>query len=386
VFHVKRFGGEAPQGVTGAFRYTLAPSLEYGGTFGGNCGTAAPAPEISAANCFPSVQYYFTGRYLQTLEGIENATSSVNPIHDFSQQEKGFGYMSAFIDNSTRLSVIMGTAISKFQIPDVPGQPVGQMGNPPVTTAFGISNFDSSQLNENQTEVTHYDVLALQKAVNGFDGQLAYFTRYNALQLTPDVVGDLLLNGIASEVTRSSCANGIQGDGSFQVNPANIIRTGFTVSGEQVEVKNCSIVEPCTVCDGSDNGAPKGIRDSTSKVGWLMGVYVQDEWKITGQLTMNAGLRFDQMYQYVDANQLSPRISFTYGSGLRSGDANISHVAPYAQFNAGITHEFLGWNMKPLTLRFDVVNVFDTIYQIRSGTGIGVFAPGQNPHCQAHAT
>jgi hypothetical protein len=129
----------------GGSRGTLAPSLEYGGTFGGNCGTAAPAPEISAANCFPSVQYYFTGRYLQTLEGIENATSSVNPIHDFSQQEKGFGYMSAFIDNSTRLSLIMGTAISKFQIPDVPGQPVGQMGNPPVTTALGISNFDSSQ-------------------------------------------------------------------------------------------------------------------------------------------------------------------------------------------------------------------------------------------------
>jgi hypothetical protein len=41
----------------GGSRGTLAPSLEYGGTFGGNCGTAAPAPEISAANCFPSVQY-----------------------------------------------------------------------------------------------------------------------------------------------------------------------------------------------------------------------------------------------------------------------------------------------------------------------------------------
>ena len=27
---------------------------------------------------------------------------------------------------------------------------------------------------------------------------------------------------------------------------------------------------------------------------------------------MNAGLRFDQMWQYVDANQLSPRLSFTY--------------------------------------------------------------------------
>ena len=68
-----------------------------------------------------------------------------------------------------------------------------------------------------------------------------------------------------------------------------------------------------------------------------------------------------------------------YGSGLRSGDANIGHEQPYAQFNVGLTHEFQGWNMKPLTLRFDVVNVFDTLYQIRSGTGIGVFAPQYGP-------
>ena len=74
--------------------------------------------------------------------------------------------MSGFIDNSTRLSLIMGTAINAFQIPDVPDQPVGQMGNPPVATAFGISNFNSSQLNETQTEVTHYGVLALQKSVH----------------------------------------------------------------------------------------------------------------------------------------------------------------------------------------------------------------------------
>ncbi|HEX3496629.1 MAG TPA: ligand-gated channel, partial [Methylocella sp.] len=68
-----------------------------------------------------------------------------------------------------------------------------------------------------------------------------------------------------------------------------------------------------------------------------------------------------------------------FGSGLRSGDANISHVQPYTQFNVGMTHEFPGWDMKPLTLRFDVVNVFDTLYQIRSGTGIGVFAPQYGP-------
>jgi len=34
---------------------------------------------------------------------------------------------------------------------------------------------------------------------------------------------------------------------------------------------------------------------------------------------------------------------------------------------------------KPVTVRFDVINVFDTTYEIRNGTGIGVFAPQFGP-------
>ncbi len=160
---------------------TLEPSFEYGGTFGGNCGSAAPGPSSLTTNCFPGVQYYFTGRYLQTTVGIENPTPAYDAIHNFSQQEKGFAYMSALIDPTTRLSMIAGTATNAFQIPNVPGQPVGQMGNPPVTNAFGITNFNSALLNETQTEDTQFGVLALQKSVYGFDGQLSYFTRYNFL-------------------------------------------------------------------------------------------------------------------------------------------------------------------------------------------------------------
>jgi hypothetical protein len=69
-----------------------------------------------------------------------------------------------------------------------------------------------------------------------------------------------------------------------------------------------------------------------------------------------------------------------YGSGLRTGDANIDHEPPYAQVNVGIAREFLLPNdPKPVTVRFDVVNILDTVYQLRSGTGIGVFAPQYGP-------
>jgi outer membrane receptor protein involved in Fe transport len=310
------FNNSGTVGMYGGSHGTITPSIEYGGTFGGNCAaTPATTPgylkaPAAPADCFPGVQYYFTGRYLQTTVGIENPTPAYNAIHDFSQQERGFAYMSAFVDPTTRVSLIAGTANNNFQIPNNPGQPIGQNGF--VTNAFGVTNFDSAQLNENQWELTHFGVLSVQKSVDGFDGQLSYFTRYNNLHFLPDPIGDLLLNGIASTVTRTSYTNGIQGDGSYQVNPAHTLRAGFTVSGEQVFVGNTSLVEPCMICDGSDNGQPFPITDNVSKLGWLAGVYAQDEWKLTNQFTINTGLRFDQMDQFISANQLSPRFSATY--------------------------------------------------------------------------
>ncbi len=74
-----------------------------------------------------------------------------------------------------------------------------------------------------------------------------------------------------------------------------------------------------------------------------------------------------------------------YGSGLRVGDLestppvvpNSSHSTPYAVVNVGVAHD-IKWSTdvnKPLTVRFDVVNLFDQIYELRTGSGIGEFAP-----------
>jgi outer membrane receptor protein involved in Fe transport len=312
------FNNSGTVSMYGGSHGTINPSFEYGGTFGGNCAAAPTTTATSTyvkappahADCFPGVQYYFTGSYLQTTVGLENSTPASNAIHDFSQQERGFAYMSAFINPTTRVSLIAGTSNNNFQIPNTPGQPIGQNGF--VTNAFGVTSFDSARLNENQWETTHFGVLSVQTSVDGFDGQLSYFTRYNNLHFLPDPVGDLLLNGISSTVTRTSYTNGIQGDASYQVSSAHTLRTGFTVSGEQIFAGNTSLVEPCMICDGTDNGAPESITDNVSKLGVLMGVYVQDEWKLTNQVTINAGLRFDQMYEFTDANQLSPRLSVTY--------------------------------------------------------------------------
>ena len=58
--------------------------------------------------------------------------------------------------------------------------------------------------------------------------------------------------------------------------------------------------------------APFTVVDPSSLIGYTAGLYVQDEWRITNQLTLNAGLRFDQYWAYISENQFSPRVSLTW--------------------------------------------------------------------------
>jgi opacity protein-like surface antigen/outer membrane receptor protein involved in Fe transport len=580
-------------GVYGGSRQTISPYFEYGGVEG-------------------NTEYYATGRYLSTGLGLEIPTASLNGIHDYTQQGRFFSYTSTLLDPTSRLVTIAGVGETRYQIPNNPGQtlindPVS--GAFPGMTAFGKSAFDSANINQRQYERNAYGVVAWQRSVENVDVQLAYYNRYSDLHFVPDPVGDLLFNGVASDVFRSSFLNGISGDGAYRLNDAHTIRAGFYAQGEQTRIKNIDTVEALNSndptlppCDGAANpkigcpiASPFNVTDGSNLLGWQLGAYVQDEWRLTDKLIFNYGLRFDQMFQYVDANQFSPRASlsykpgwatvfhvgyarnftpppqvlgrvvqaqlfdapipttaggaqpnvgsilpershvfdagvvqqllpqcpagtsgtptkppvalascpslevganvyykrakdllddgqfgqayvltafnydraenyglelmarfrfgnfafdtnwafarqhafggvvsnqalfspeelaffaantintdheqyitgsgrlayrwtdthswldgttasatFIYGSGLRSGDFNADHLPPYGQVNLGLSHEFAGagWNGQPVTVRFDVVNVADTIYEIRDGSGIGVFAAQFGP-------
>jgi outer membrane receptor protein involved in Fe transport len=72
-----------------------------------------------------------------------------------------------------------------------------------------------------------------------------------------------------------------------------------------------------------------------------------------------------------------------FGTGLRQSLAlpggasipNADHTPSYQIVNLGVGHAFRIAGAQPLTARLDAINLFDKVYEIRSGTGIGVFAP-----------
>jgi outer membrane receptor protein involved in Fe transport len=64
-----------------------------------------------------------------------------------------------------------------------------------------------------------------------------------------------------------------------------------------------------------------------------------------------------------------------YGNGLRTGFANTDEVPAYSVFNVGLSHTFKLPEYGQIQVRFDVTNLFNNAYQLRTGSGIGVFAP-----------
>src|SRR5579864_5968882 len=66
------------------------------------------------------LSYYVTQSYLHDGIGIENPTSSDNPIHDDTDQWKEFAYISDIIDDSSRFSLLLGDDHNDFQIPNSP--------------------------------------------------------------------------------------------------------------------------------------------------------------------------------------------------------------------------------------------------------------------------
>lgn len=68
-----------------------------------------------------------------------------------------------------------------------------------------------------------------------------------------------------------------------------------------------------------------------------------------------------------------------YGSGLRDGFANTGNLPYYIQINAGVSKRLVLPDAGPIEVRAAVINLNDRTYEIRNGTGIGVFAPQFGP-------
>ena len=279
---------------------TLQPEGSVG-IYGGSDGWIQPSFEASGSSGI--FNYFVTGNYLQNDRGVEPPTP--NAIHDFSRQAKAFGLFSAVPDPSTRISLALSGDFGDFEIPNNPDQP----------TAFslaGVDGFDSRQVDEQQKEINPFGILSLQKSLGKLDFQIAAFSQYNYIKFDPDNTADLVFNGVASRVSRSTFENGVEGDGSYKLTDAHTLRGGFFFSRDRGDTNNTSRVFPTDEAGNQSSDSSLSITDDAHTTTYLYGGYLQDEWNITSQVTVNGGLRLDYYDGFVQKFQASPRLNAVY--------------------------------------------------------------------------
>jgi outer membrane receptor protein involved in Fe transport len=106
--------------------------------------------------------------------------------------------------------------------------------------------------------------------------------------------------------------------------------------------------------------------------------YIDDHYIYTDHsqfYTASAGATYTLYGTHVNADLI-------YGTGLREDAGAVPNggaVAPYLQLNLGASRRFDKVFGVPVELNAAIINVTDRIYEIRSGTGVGVFAPQYGP-------
>ncbi|WP_426701208.1 TonB-dependent receptor [Rhodanobacter sp. Col0626] len=273
------------------------------GITGGSNGTLNPNASIWGSN--DRWSWFFTGNYMENDAGIENPTSSKKPIHDHTNQVKGFGDISYLINDETRLSLLFGVANNRFQIPNNPGQA-------PQFGYLDTVDFNSADLNERQRENTRFGVLALQGKLGSTDYQVSVGQRYSSLAYTPDQIGELMFNGVASDISRSNRASTLQADFATPMGDHHTLRYGVYGSFERAASGNNAWVFPVDADGNQASTTPINILDDSRLTAKTWSAYVQDEWSLAENWTLNYGLRGDRYQLVRTESQLSPRLGLVW--------------------------------------------------------------------------
>lgn len=252
--------------------------------------------------------WYLTGNYTQDEVGLENPTASRRPDHDDTHQGKAFADLTYLVNDTTRLSLFAGFANNRFQIPVNPGQ----------TPQFGYLDTvqaDSSQLDETQGETTRFGMLVLQGTLGQTAYQVSAGQRYSDLAFNPDVAGDLVFDGVASQVDRSNRASTVQADFSTPLGDNHTLRYGLYGNSERARAGSTAWVFPVDADGNQASTTPIVIADASAFHASTAAAYVQDEWRIGQDWTVNYGLRADRYKAFGGTEgQLSPRLGVVWNA------------------------------------------------------------------------
>lgn len=311
----------------------VLPSINYGGTYG-------------------NIHYFVSGDFLRNDLGIESPDGSSNPIHDHTTQYHGFGYFEDILDDYNRVSLILSTSTGKFQIPNQAGMQPGIMNaNGSQLTVNAQTTYPSENLNENQREINHFAIVSWQHSQGRLDVQTSVTARYSSLAFTPDLLGDLLYNGISQNAYKQNVAYALQSDAAYKLNDAHTVRAGVFLQSDHSKSLTTSQVIAVDANGNQLSDVPESIIDNSGKTEWIESTYLQDEWMVFPTVTVNYGLRFDHFTAFASAHLLSPRVNVVWqalpDTIVHGGFARYLSPPPFELVGTETVTKFVGTTAAP---------------------------------------
>ena len=316
-------GCDAPGGSMSALfgqRRTFEPSAQYAG-------------------CAGRVSYYVSGLYGQGENAFSSATPGPNPIHDQTNQGQTFGYVSVPLNAATKLSAILSTEASNNQLPNVGG----------LSPQFALAGGGDPSSASIDSYLNFRDYLGMLTLRGSATSQLGYQVTYAfhsiAQRFVPDQTGELIYQGVASTASHNNVDNTLQGDLTYTT--GRHVVTGGVYAGEyHVAADDRSLVFPVDSNGDQASSSPLTVVNNAQATNLLLGVYVNDLWHLTERLTLNLGLRFDDITGFTNSSQLNPRANLVYAltphTTVHAGVARYLQVPSFQGISPTATAAFAG--------------------------------------------
>jgi outer membrane receptor protein involved in Fe transport len=345
------YGGDRMGGVVNIIssRPSDIPQGFYGMVEGGGGNQSQAIGQLEASARFGSTEAFLTANTQSTARGLDAPT--FDPIHDNSSQSDQFFRMITQLTPRSTLAFDYSNQLAQFQIP------INTDPNNPYDPIFTPQGTDDVQREYDRFSNLNYTVTSLDG--NGIVQVIPWWrsTRINydgdlpndVLGVTPDFSADAVCAQCGTPLDAS-------GSGSGQLHNVGLLsntyasywgvrlsdfralsnhawKVGLDLDREFLvasQVFACYYQEGCGATSGTHQ-QPYYLTSPSNQgqAGSQIGIYGQDNWKLSNYAQLNYGLRYDHSTGYTGGWMFSPRVALN----LWDGGKNSYHVF-YGRFYA----------------------------------------------------
>jgi len=305
--------------------------------FGGQRETAQVSATLGG--CAGALSYFVSGLYGQSNTAFSSATPGADAVHDHQRVGQAFASLAYAVNPDTQVGLIASASASNNQLPNVPGLP-------PQFALAGAAASDSATIKSTLDFRDYLAILSMKGQLSpGLTYQVAYAIHSIAQAFRPDDAGELIYQGVASWATHVDFDNTLQGDLKFDAGK-HTLSAGVYAGAYHVNANDRSLVFAVDASGAQASDSPYTVTSQARATNVVVALYAEDLWRLSEQVKLDLGLRWDGLTGFTNHRQLDPSINLvvTPGAGatIHAGFARYMQVPTFQGVSPNAQAAFAG--------------------------------------------